>query len=326
MQRQVPETAEAQARRVAQPETTSPQPKQTAKPVEGPSLEVQETFDRLERARSRLLSSAIAFCDGAISAGQLRAVRELLREQELRVLQLTGRNQAPFVEEQPPPRPADAEVIPQQAMPPTPVAAPPLPAQQDAELDRMLQVLQQKMARLEKDFQHGRVNASQYSAIRRHYMEQREVALRLRVSHPESDRWRVVMEEGKTSFLLQLNETICYGMAIYDVKTRERLYWQGRIPPSAEEAMAILQTFGPTGTAALSGRMLATTADDGTALLLIPGKYTAALVVFSQHPPGWQARALLEVHRNFEAANTPLLARGERRGLLYPDLTRFIRS
>ena len=51
--------------------------------------------------------------------------------------------------------------------------------------------------RLEQDFQQGRINASQYRAIYRHYMEQREVALRLREKYPDSDRWRVVLEEGK---------------------------------------------------------------------------------------------------------------------------------
>ncbi|MGD8554967.1 MAG: hypothetical protein PVJ32_05975, partial [Anaerolineales bacterium] len=39
---------------------------------------------RLEQARQQLLSAAIAFGDGLISEGQLKAVRELLREREQR--------------------------------------------------------------------------------------------------------------------------------------------------------------------------------------------------------------------------------------------------
>jgi nitroreductase len=42
--------------------------------------ELDQAFRQTERALQRMLSAAIAFCDGCISAGQLRAVRELLRE------------------------------------------------------------------------------------------------------------------------------------------------------------------------------------------------------------------------------------------------------
>jgi hypothetical protein len=63
--------------------------------------------------------------------------------------------------------------------------------------------------------------------------------------------------------------------------------------------MALLRTFGPSAGGAPAGRMMATQAEDGSALLLIPGQNTAALVVFSQQPPAWQVRALREVHRNF---------------------------
>jgi hypothetical protein len=190
----------------------------------------------------------------------------------------------------------------------------------------MLQALEQKMARLEDDFQHGRINASQYRAIRRHYEEQREVALRLKQAHPHSDRWRVVLEEGRTSFLMQLNEAVCRSIALFDMDSRERIFLQGVLPKSAEEAMGLLRTFGPSGDEGAQGRMLATHTDDGSALLLIPGNFTAALAVFSQDPPGWQVRALREVHLNFEAANRVHLRTKNHAALIFPDLNRFVRS
>jgi len=285
--------------------------------------------EQLDSARRRMLQASIAFCDGSISVGQLQAVRELLREQELRVVQLEGVGQKPFVEEPrvaPPPTPAltesagedldDDEAEAELKSSPGGVAD---------DLTRMLAGLERKLERLELDFQQGRVNAAQYRAIRRHYLEQREVAVRLRQAHPESDRWKVVLEEGKTSFLMQLNEAVCHALALYDLTKRERFFLQGEMPPSAEEAMALLRTFGPSGPDPLTGRILATQAEDGSALLLIPGEYTAALVAFSQQPPGWQVRALREVHRNFEGANKVPLARGDRRALIFPDLSRFIR-
>lgn len=284
--------------------------------------ELDEVRKALEQARERLLAAAISFCDGSISAGQLRAVREILREQQSKIEQLEGVSPAPFREERPPTAPlSNPEIVDTGPFhPPAPepaiTAAPPEMAQSLAELDA-------KLARLEGDFQQGRVNASQYRAIRKHYLEQRQVAIRLKETNPLSDRWKVVLQEGKTTFLLQLNEAVCRSVAFYDLKRRDRIFVAGDMPPAAESAMSLLETFGqpkPGG-----DRMLATQTDDGSALLLIPGRFTAALVVFSQEPPGWQVRALREVHRNFEIANKAALDRGHRTSLVYPDLSRFIR-
>lgn len=295
------------------------------------SPELQSAYKQTEKALQRMLSAAIAFCDGAISAGQLKAVRELLREQEVRLSKLEGQYTPPFVSETPPePRDPDPEII---TVPPLSQLSqePEKPivhavTQEGDELTDMLTSLDQKLARLEEDFQQGRINSAQYRAIRRHYKEQREVALRLRQAHPESDRWKVVLEEGKTTFLLQLNEAAVRCVAFYDLKTRKLIFTQGEIPAEADDAISLLGTFGASEFNPKTGRMMATHADDGTALVLIPGRYTAALVSFSQDPPGWQVRALREVHRNFEAANKAALERGERRALIFPNLTRFVRS
>jgi hypothetical protein len=310
-------------------------PSSNEAPAQAPEKrsELELAREQMESARRRMLQAGIAFCDGSISVGQLRAVRELLREQELRVVQLEGAgpNQRPFVND-PRARPvakaaATAALTTEAEDPDDEFEDPVTPGTGDVadDLKRMLSGLERKIDRLETDFQQGRVNAAQYRAIRRHYLEQRDVATRLRQAHPESDRWKVVLEEGKTSFLMQLNEAVCHALALYDIAKRERFFVQGTMPPSTEEALALLRTFGPTGSDPNAGRILATQAEDGSALLLIPGEFTAALVAFSQQPPGWQLRALREVHRNFEAANKVPLTRGDRRSLIFPDLSRFIR-
>lgn len=291
------------------------------------SPKLESAYKQTERALQRMLSAAIAFCDGAISAGQLRAVRELLREQELRLARLEGQYAPPFVSETPSPMPdSDPEII--TAPPLSQISEEPeVPVVKEVdELSDMLASLDQKIARLEEDHQQGRINVAQYRAIRRHYKEQREVALRLRQAHPDSERWKVVLKEGKTTFLLQLNEAAVRCVAFYDLKTRKLIFTQGEIPDEADDAISLLGTFGASEFSPRTGRMMATHADDGTALVLIPGRYTAALVSFSQDPPGWQLRALREVHRNFEAANQAALNRGERRVLVFPDLKRFVRS
>ena len=301
------------------------------------NAEYLEALEKLERAQERMLSSAIAFCDGLISAGQLRAVRELLREQERKIDALGGIQASPFLEDVPQATQADEQTA-SQAAPPAPSAeamAAALPEGadevslqdiEDPELRNRLEALDEKIARLEQDFQQGRINASQYRAIYRHYMEQREVALRLRQKYPDSDRWQIVLEEGKTRFLLQLNEATCYSVGLYGKESRDRIYVHGEMPASAEEAMGLLGTFGSNEGGSADGRIFATKTETGETLLLIPGSFTVSLAVFSQDPPAWQVRALREVHRNFEAANRPALQRGNTKKLIFPDLSRFVKD
>jgi hypothetical protein len=302
------------------------------------NAEYLEALEKLERAQERMLSSAIAFCDGLISAGQLRAVRELLREQERKIDALGGIQASPFLEDVHQTVLAN-EQLDEQAAPPTPVAPvgiaaelpknldePSLQDIEDPELRDRLEALDEKIARLEQDFQQGRINASQYRAIYRHYMEQREVALRLRQKYPDSDRWQIVLEEGKTRFLLQLNEATCHSVGLYSKESRDRIYVHGEMPASAEEAMGLLGTFGSNEGGSADGRIFATKTESGETLLLIPGSFTVSLAVFSQDPPAWQVRALREVHRNFEAANRPALQRGDTKKLIFPDLSRFVKN
>jgi hypothetical protein len=292
--------------------------------------ELERARQKLEKARERMLSAAVAFCDGMISDGQMRAVREMLREQEVRVAELENENPAPFVQEDretPVPSPAvPTEPIPDPDEPVIPASPTVASLPLDEELRRMLARVDEKIARLETDFQQGHINASQYRAIRRHYREQHEVALRLHQSNPRSDRWRVVLEEGKTAFLMQLNEAECRCIAFYELASKDCIYHHGELPEEAEEAMRFLSTFGQTPSGGTSGRMFATQTEDGANLILIPGRFTAALVAFSEEPPGWQVRALREVLRNFEAANGGPLSRGERQALVFPNLARFFRD
>jgi hypothetical protein len=308
-------------------ERASRQPEQPVR-SEDVSPEMRAALDKLELAKDRFINAAIAFCEGSISAGQLRAARELLRERETKLTKLKGQEPVPFVEEAPkPPAPQAPEVVttvgPLEGASPDEIAP---DEKASPELADKIVQLDQKIARLEKEYQQGIINNAQYRAIRKHYLEQREVAMRFSETFPESTRWRAVLEEGKTTYLMQLHEATCMGIGFYEVKERERIYAEGHIPHAAEASMALLGTFGKGDDDFSSGRVFATQTDDGLALLLVPGRFTLCLAVFSQAPPTWQVGALREVHRNFEAANQTMLKRGVTRNLVYPDLTRFIKS
>jgi hypothetical protein len=287
----------------------------------------QAAQKRLELARERFMTAAIAFCEGSISAGQLRAVRELMRERELQLNALSGEQTPAFIED---PEPATTLVDPELNNN-VPVKSEPdvklvIPKDASPEMKQRLQILDQKIARLEHDLQYGRVNASQFRAVRKHYLKQREVVLRLHEKHPSSDRWQVVLEEGKTTYLMQLNEATCYCVGIYDRKNLDRIFVHGEMPTHAEKAMSLLGAFGSSKPGPQSARMFATEADDGSTLLLILGDQTSCLAVFSQTPPAWQVRALREVHKNFEAANKAALARSTKSSLVFPNLANFVRE
>jgi hypothetical protein len=325
-------TSKVTAAARSRPEEVEVPPKETlAQPAAEQNPEYLVALERLERAQERMLSAAIAFCDGLISAGQLRAVRELLREQESKIDAMGGIQASPFIGE----IHDGSAPLPEQVTSPSPVIEkkvaeviteePSIEDIDDPKLRRRLEALDSKIARLEQDFQQGRINASQYRAIYRHYMGQREVALRMRQTYPDSNRWEMVLEEGKTRFLLQLNEAACYSVGLYDIQSKERIFVDGDMPESAEAAMALLGTFSTSEDESPDGRLFATTSDSGETLVLIPGAFTVSLAVFSQDPPSWQVRALREVHRNFEAANRPALLRGETGKLIFPDLSRFIK-
>ena len=289
--------------------------------------EMQTARKRLDVARERFMAAAIAFCEGSISAGQLRAVRELMRERELQLNSLSGDQTPPFIED---PTPSTTLVDPELNTD-VPIASESevdlvIPEDASEEMRRRLQILDQKIARLERDLQYGRVNASQFRAVRKHYLKQREVVLRLHEKHPSSDRWQVVLEEGKTTYLMQLNEATCRCVGLYDRKDLDRIFVHGEMPVHAEKAMSLLGAFGASKPGSKSARMFATEADDGSTLLLILGDYTSCLAVFSQTPPAWQVRALREVHKNFEAANKAALTRFSKSSLVFPDLEKFVRE
>jgi hypothetical protein len=319
-------------------------------PVGEEKLEGQIELALLQKARQRLYSAAIAYCEGHISAGQLRAVRELLRDHEQHYAEKGEVILPPFIEELSANDEVDiqaesAEVDIQAeiaesldaAEPPIQPIAPLEPQKLAARLSESaddpddpmqekLETLEKKLVRLEEDIHAGRINPSQYQAVSKHYEEQRTVAIRLRDRHPGSDQWRVVLEDGKTNFLMQIHEAVCYGVAFCEYKSHELLYLEGRLPDRSTESISFLGAFGGPVAGDHSERMYATQSEDGTTLLLIPGKYSAALVAFSKEPPEWQARALREVHRNFEYANRTTFERGLTRSLVFPNLSNFIRS
>jgi hypothetical protein len=302
---------------------------------------------RLQKARERLYTAAIAFCEGQISEGQLRALRELLREHEQHFVELGEINVPPFIDD------LDFGDVPLEAVKdeiesaaaiapettseipdshsvstpmPEPIPQTPPHEDQDQSIREKLDTLEKKIQRLQDDIQKGRINPAQYRALQRHYEDQHSIAVQLHKKHPDSDRWRVILEDGKTSFLMQVNEAICYGISCFEYETQRILFHEGRMPKESETGTGFLGAFSGPMPEDKTEHMFSTQTEDGTSMLLIPGKYSTVLAAFSKEPPVWQARALREVHRNFEYINRATLRDGTDRPLVLPNLSNFMRS
>jgi hypothetical protein len=274
----------------------------------------------VQLARASILDGALAFCDGRLTAEQLRALHANLHQAELDLRTIEGASVEPFDREQPPTEDAqDLEELGaalERAGP---------PGRQDAlGLDETLRSLDAKLARLEGEFGEGKINAAQYQAVRRHYLEQREITQRLHQMYPKSDRWRKIVEEGKTGFLIELNEAVCRYAGIYDMRSKQLFVSQGERPPTEMEFLELLSAFG-TGPLEGSGRRVTSTrGDDGSVVLLVPGARAAVLLWYTQDPAAWQVRVAREVLFHFETANRSTLDRPSHQELILPQLDRLV--
>lgn len=276
---------------------------------------------RFIEARNNLLAAAIAFADGESSGQQLIAMRKIYQV-ELEALERLSAGASAVVSD------ASVERIPPPPAPsPRPSAAPVAPTKPVVGEDDVRWAVDQldtKLEAIEAEFRSGRINEAQHRAIVKHYQEQREVVRRLLAINPSSDRWRVVLAEGKTRFLRTVNEAQFVGFALYDVRTQARLYSVGTLTPDVEAELPLLRSFHLPSEKRRANEIFATDLEDGRSLACVIGDHTAALVVFSRRPPAWQLNVYYEVHANFEAANRGQLARGVRdpRRLVFPDLSR----
>lgn len=279
----------------------------------------------LEALKDQLLAAALDFADGRVDSSQLDALRKRyqLRQEELKRLErgdIQPDAVLPFVLDDKPPA-IEAPSGPT-------VPAPPASPQPEEEARRAIADLDRKLALVEEEFRIGNLNVRQYEAIMRHYREQRDVASRMLVTHPSTDRWKVVLAEGKTTFLKSQLEARSIGYAIYDIRTQRRLFHVGNVAPEVEAALPLLSTFRPHGQRVSKREIFGTDLEDGRSVSLIVGQFTAALVIFSQRPPHWQLNVCNEVHVSFEGANKASLSRGDPDPgrLIFPDLRKLVKD
>lgn len=183
-----------------------------------------------------------------------------------------------------------------------------------------LENLSQKLSDLAHEYAEGKINQAQFNAIYRRYTEQREITQRLLERDPQSDAWQSVVTPGHTGFLRDHFAARIISYGIYSLKDGYQVTLQGRVRLPQGQLLPILakvksivekgHRLGP------AWRQL----KDNNWVLMIPGAYTIAVVIFSLEPAVQQRKMVQDAHRDFERANDNSLQRDnlDPGGLVFP--------
>jgi hypothetical protein len=186
--------------------------------------------------------------------------------------------------------------------------------------EEAVETLSQKMEALAQEYAEGSINRDQFAAIYKRYSEQRQITELLLERNPESDAWQSVVQAGHTSFLRSHFAAHIESFGIYALHGGQQISLQGsvRLPmaqlsPILAKLHQMLQQGHKVGSA---WREL----KDGNWVLIVPGKYSASVVIYSKEPAVIQRKKAEDAHRDFERANERVLASGEIKPemLVYP--------
>ena len=171
--------------------------------------------------------------------------------------------------------------------------------------------LRQKMSEVAQEYAEGKINEATFNAVYRRYSEQREITERLLERNPDSEAWQSVVKAGHTSFLRDFYAAKIVSYGLYRLKDGKQITLQGdvRLPqaqlmPIFARVNDIIQKGHKLGAA---WRQLA----DQNWVVMMPGQYSASVVIFSLEPAVVQRKMVEEAHRDFERANERALVRGD---------------
>ncbi|MEL6407366.1 MAG: hypothetical protein AAFV98_01185 [Chloroflexota bacterium] len=159
-----------------------------------------------------------------------------------------------------------------------------------------------------KEYSSGRLNAVQFNAIYRHYMEKRQIIERLVARDPETDAWKAAASPGTTAYIRDRFEARPLYYVIFRKDATSPLLAEGKIPKvAARQIFKLLQGFWKTGNwrTGLARKEI----EDGMWLLLMVGRQSLTIVVYFLQPSIIQLNQLRDLHGDFERANAKALER-----------------
>lgn len=170
-----------------------------------------------------------------------------------------------------------------------------------------LQQLRQRMYTVTKEYADGKLNADQFQAIYKHYMEKRAIIERLLERNPQSDAWRAAASPGRTHFLREQFEARPVYCVVFRRGATRPLLNIGRLPRRAAEQIHKLLAVIWNSDQWRKG-LARKSLGDSMWLLLMAGEQSMTLTVFFFQPSAAQMNQMRDLHLDFERANKHLLA------------------
>jgi hypothetical protein len=169
--------------------------------------------------------------------------------------------------------------------------------------------LREKREQITREYADGKINAAQYNAMYRYYMEKTAIIEKMLERDPKSESWRNVAAQGSTAFLRERFETRLLYCVVFRRGDKTPLLTEGRLPQKAAvELHKTLQSIwaSPHWRSGVARKSLG----EGMWLVLVLGERSFTMTIFLFQPANTIINKVRDLHTDFEQANTLMLMRG----------------
>lgn len=169
--------------------------------------------------------------------------------------------------------------------------------------------LREKREQITREYADGKINAAQYNAMYRYYMEKTTIIEKMLERDPKSESWRNVAAQGSTAFLRERFETRLLYCVVFRRGDKTPLLTEGRLPQKAAvELHRTLQSIwsSPHWREGVARKSIG----EGMWLVLVLGERSFTMTLFLFQPSNNLINKVRDLHNDFEQANSLMLMRG----------------
>lgn len=170
--------------------------------------------------------------------------------------------------------------------------------------------IRQKMESVAEEFASGKINRAQFNAIYKYHSEQRDIIERIKQRNPESDAWKQVADQGRTTFLRSHFKAVPSYYIIFRHRVQKPIYYDGEHPKNNTQhivgALRQLWSLKQIPSDGLARKEIG----NNHWMVIAVGKHSTTIVIYTLQPSADQATLVSDLHKDFERANRLSLARG----------------
>jgi hypothetical protein len=172
--------------------------------------------------------------------------------------------------------------------------------------------LREQTAQVANEFAEGKINRAQFLSLYAHYHDKVVIIERMLTRDPNTQAWQSVARPGHTTFLKQHFEAKMLSFAVYDYGTTDPITVQGSAALPMDIVLHMLQALEVVRQSRTDLKPISRKAGTAHFIVLVPGAFTVAIVLFSLEPAAYQIKNACDLHFDFERANRHALERGIR--------------